>query len=205
MSITRQWVSNYLCYGVGVSNVHLTWQGCLMCASWGTEVSNMCPTGKLVSIESARGQGYLFCLTGQGCLFCASWGTGVSMCLTWQWLSILCPTGQGCLLCASWGIGGSSTFRTGQRVSVGCVRGQQVSSMCVRQQGLLLSACQGRGIYCVPDRTVVFIVCHLRHMLSNMCLTWQWVSIMSSTWHRYPLCASQDSAVYGMHPGTQSI
>ena len=73
--------------------------------------------------------------------------------------------------------------------------------MCAREQGYILCASQGRGIYCVPHKTGVCILClldhrvfnlcltrmwisilcFLGHKLSNMCLTWQWVFILCST------------------------
>ena len=68
--------------------------------------------------------------------------------------------------------------------------------------GCLFWAQQGRGIYCVPQRTGVFILCLLGHRVSNMCLTWQRVCIVCPTWQGYLFCASHDGGVYFVPPGS---
>ena len=101
----------------------------------------------------------IVCFTRHKCLLCASWDTGCEICRTWHWVSILCPTWQGCLLCASWGTGGSKTFRAGQEVSVGCVRGSKVSSLCARKQGHhWVSHRAGVSIVCLTGQRCVLCV-----------------------------------------------
>ena len=120
----------------------------------------------------------IVCLTGQGHLLCASQDRGVySVHPSWDTWYLICTShGFGCLFCASL---------------------DTRYLMCASHgSGCLFYAQQGRGIYCVPHRTGVSIVCFLGHRLSNMCLTWQRVFIVYPTGQGYLLCASQNSGVY---------
>ena len=132
--------------------------GCLLCV----------PQGRSIYFQPHRRGASILCFLGHSvsnmCLICM-WmsilcllGHGVSnMGLTWQWMSILCPTGQGCLFCASWYTEYLIFASTGR--------------------GCLFCAQQGRGIYCVPHRTWVSIVCLLGHRVSDMCLPCMLMSI----------------------------
>ena len=104
---------------------------------------------------------------------------------TWQWVYFLCTTGQGCLFFASWG-------------TVSLIWSSHDS-------GCLFCAQQGSDIYCVIHRTGVSFLWFEGHMVPNMCLTWQCVSILCSTGQGYLLCASQDRGVYCVPHGTQGI
>ena len=166
MGLTWQWVS-ILCP---------TGPGCLFCASW--------YTGFLIC--ASTGRGCLFRAQQGGGIYCVPHRTGVSigcllghrvsnMSLTWQWVCFLCTTGQGCLFCASWGT---------------------VSLICASHgSGCLICAQQGSDIYCVIHRIGVSFLWFEGHMVSNMCLTREWVFILGSTGQGYLLCASQDRDV----------
>ena len=118
----------------------------------------------------------IVCITGQACLLCASWDTGYLICASHV---------GGCLFCASWDTGYPISASHGS----GCLFGAQ----------------QDRVIYRVSHRTAMSIVCFLAHRISNVCLTWQWVSILCQTGQGYLLFASRDRRVYFVPPGTQGI
>ena len=57
------------------------------------------------------------------------------------------------------------------------------------------------GLPCI----LMSILCLLGHKVSDMFITWQWVSILCSKGQGYLLCASQDRGVYSVPPGTQGL
>ena len=209
MCLTWQWVS-ILCP---------TWQGCLFCASY-----LICAThGSRCLFCASWDTGYLICAShGSGHLFraiqsrvihCVPYRAVVSilcllehrvsnMCLTWQWVSIMSPTWQGCLFCASGDTGYLICASHGSRCLF-CASWDTGYLICASHgSGHLFRAIQSRVIHCVPYRAVVSILCLLEHRVSNMCLTWQWVSIWCPTGQGYLLCVSQDMGVYCEPPGT---
>ena len=157
----------------GIFIVWFTGQGCLFSGSR--------DTGYMVWASQCRG--CLLCARQGRGIYCVPHMTGVPiMCLLWHrvsnlyftciWISILCLLGQRYLICASHG------------------------------SGCLFYAQQSRGIYCVPHRTGVSILCLLGHRVSNMDLTWQRVTILCPTGQWYLLCASHDRGTYSVPPAT---
>ena len=128
--------------------------GCLFFGSWGT-VSLICAS--------------LVC----GCLFCASQDTGYLIWASHGWGCLFgAQQGRG-VYCVPPGAQGDLIrfTHTGHCMSVDCMRRQSIFIMCARGLGCLLCVPQGRGIYFVPHRIDVSILCFLGHSVCNMCLT----------------------------------